>query len=64
MTDQVLAGIAVALFTLIWSDTPFIQLIYVIAIAGVIDWSQWEVLTGMMIIAQIGATIWKRTSRP
>ncbi len=63
MTDYVLAGVGVALLTLIFSSFPFVQLVYVIAIQSVLDWTQWGVVTGMMLIASLGANIYKRLSK-
>lgn len=63
MSDFVLAGVGVALLTLIFSSFPFIQLVYVIAIQTVVDWTQWGIVTGLMLISLLGANIFKRTSK-
>ncbi len=60
MSDFVLAGAGVALLTLIFSDYPFIQLVYFLAIQPVVDWEQWGVVTGFMLLAMLGANIFKR----
>lgn len=63
MSDFVLAGVGVALLTLIFSSYPFIQLIYILAIQSVVDWTQWGLVTGLMLISMLGANIFKRTTK-
>lgn len=60
MSELVLAGAAVALLGLIFSDLPFISLVYMIAIGTVVDWDQWAVITGIAVIAHIGGTVWRK----
>ena len=57
MSDYAIAGAGVALFSLIWSDFPFVQLVYVLVIINTVDWTQWGAITGMLIIATMGANI-------
>lgn len=63
MSDLVLAGVGVALMSLIWSDYPFIQLVYFLGIQSVIDWTQWGLVTGLMLIATLGANMAKRFAK-
>lgn len=63
MSDFALAGAGVALFTLIWSDFPFVQLVYFLAVINVVDWSQFGIVTGFMLISSIGANIAKRINK-
>jgi len=63
MSDFVLAGAGVALISLIWSGYPFIQLVYFLAIQSVIDWTQFGLVTGLMLISTIGANMAKRLSK-
>ena len=60
MSDYALAGSGVALLSLIWSEFPFIQLVYVLAVINTVDWTQWGVISGMMLFATLGANISKR----
>lgn len=59
MSEYVMAGAGVALFTLIFSSTPFVQLIYFLAIQNVADWTAWSVVTGFHIIVQLGANLYR-----
>lgn len=60
MSEFALSGIAVALLSLVFSDFPFIQLVYFLGIQSVVDWTTFGVVTGFMILATYGANIYKR----
>ena len=63
MTDYFLAGVAVALLSLIFSKFPFIQLVYFLAVQGVTSWDGFGMITGIMLIATFGATVYHNTSK-
>lgn len=63
MSDYAIAGVGLALLSLIWSDLPFIQLVYMLSVINVVDWNQWGVVTGFYLIASIGANIAKRIGK-
>lgn len=60
MSDFVMAGAGVALLSLIFSDYPFVQLVYFLAITNVVDWDQWGIVTGIMVLAMLGINMYKR----
>jgi len=60
MTEIMLATVAVALGMLMFSDAPFIQLVYFFGASYALDWETWGVVTGMNIIFTYGATAWRK----
>lgn len=60
MSQYVLAGAGVALLSLIFSDLPFVQLVYFLAITQVMDWQTFATVTGIMMIASVGGTIYRK----
>jgi hypothetical protein len=60
MGDLFLASAAVALFSLIFSSVPFVQLIYILVVVNVTTWDSWILLTFLQIMATYGATVWRK----
>ncbi len=63
MTDFLLAGVAIALISLIFSSLPFIQLIYVLACSYALNWNDLYILTGFYLVAMVGGELFKRLSK-
>lgn len=59
MSEFTLAGVFVALLSLIWSKFPFIQLIYILSIIYSTNWDEWGMITVTMLIATVGANVYK-----
>ncbi len=59
MPEIVLAGFAVAVLSLIFSSSPFINLVYFLACVYVTEWDDFYTITGLMLIAIIGYEIVK-----
>lgn len=59
MSEFTLAGIFIALFSLIFSKFPFIQLVYVLSIFYATSWDELGMITVAMLIATIGANVTK-----
>ena len=59
MTEIVLAGFAVSVLSLIFSSSPFINLVYFLACIYCTEWDQFYTITGLMFIAIIGYEIVK-----
>lgn len=58
MSEFTLAGVFVALLSLIWSKFPFIQLIYILSIIYSTNWDEWGMITVTMLIATVGANVY------
>jgi len=59
ISDFTLAGIFVALLSLIFSKYPFIQLVYMLGVIYATDWDEWGMITVTMLIATVGANVYK-----
>ena len=59
MSDFILAGIFIALLSLIFSKFPFIQLIYVISLTHATNWDEMGMITVVMLISTMGANVYK-----
>lgn len=59
MTDIAVASGLLALLSMIFSDLPFLGLVYFLFARSAIDWEQWGVATGAYLIASIGGAIWR-----
>lgn len=59
MGDIFLASAGVALFSLIFSKVPFVQLIYVLLVINITNWESWVLLTFFQLVATYGATVWR-----
>lgn len=59
MSDFVIAGSGIALFALMFTETPFMCLVYFLAVQLCIDWSQWSVVTGLFFLSLLGGALVK-----
>lgn len=63
MSDYQIAGLVLALLSLIFSGVPMVSLVYAFAVVNVIDGSQFSLLTGVFVIATLGATLVRKVSK-
>jgi len=59
LSDFTLAGIFIALFSLIFSKYPFIQLVYVLSVFYATNWDEMLMITVAMLISTVGANVTK-----
>lgn len=59
LSEFTLAGILIALLSLIWSKFPFIQLVYLLSVLNATNWDEMGIMTVTMLIATVGANVYK-----
>lgn len=60
MSDYAVMAAGVALLGLVFTESPFLMLVYFLAASRSIDISQFTTITGFMVISSIGAALYKR----
>lgn len=58
-----LSVVLIGLLTLIFSEVPFLNLIYVMVGQSLTSWDDFGVVTGAFFIAYLGATIYRRINK-